>query len=610
MGRPMAESAQQGGKLNVFISYSRRDLAFADQLDACLQLGGFETTIDRRAISGGEDFKARLGALIRDADTVLFVLSRSSAQSRVCAWEVEEAIRLGKRIIPVLRRPLGDARPPQQLAALDYIHFYAEPKFPGSGFGAGLLKLASALNTDLDWLREHTRYLRLAKEWEEVGKPADRRLLSAADITQAKAWAGSRPTKAPEVTALQFNFIEASETEDDRRKSAEAQRLREVDRANRALADAINNDLLFAEGGGWAPRTRNALWRLAVADEAVKGDYVTILSGSPEETVRAAPGFAQISRALGLLRPSPNEAERLVAAGIRALSTSRGFLRDEPVLAEIGALAPELTDAQAGEALDRVLNEIGNTVDPLALRALARAIKALPDKLTDAQVSQTLNPIFKQFLETNNFLALQALAEAIQALPVKLTDAQAGQALDKVLNQIRKTDNANALHTLARAIQAALVKLADAQAARALDKVLNEFGKTDDRNSLRALAKAIQALPVKFTDAQAALTLDKVLNRFCKPTATLVRPFPELVAAIQALAPKLSPEQGALALDTVLNELGKPADPFLVHALTQAIEALPVKLNDTQAARALDPVLVQLGDAAKHPIYVATLAGR
>ena len=71
----MPEAAQQDGKLNVFISYSRDDLAFADQLDASLQLGGFETTIDRRGISAGEDWKARLGSLIRDADTVVFVLS-------------------------------------------------------------------------------------------------------------------------------------------------------------------------------------------------------------------------------------------------------------------------------------------------------------------------------------------------------------------------------------------------------------------------------------------------------------------------------------------------------------------------------------------------------
>jgi len=40
--------AGPSGKLNVFISYSRDDLEFADQLDASLQLGGFETTTGYR----------------------------------------------------------------------------------------------------------------------------------------------------------------------------------------------------------------------------------------------------------------------------------------------------------------------------------------------------------------------------------------------------------------------------------------------------------------------------------------------------------------------------------------------------------------------------------
>ena len=235
----MVETAKAADKLNVFISYSRDDLEFADQLDASLQLGGFETTIDRRGMSGGEDWKARLGALIRDADTVVFALSPSSARSDICVWEVAEAVQLGKRIIPVLCRPLGDAEPPQQLADRDYIYFYPEPKFPGSGFGPGLLRLAAALNTDPSWLREHTRYLRLAKEWEEVGKPENRRLLSAADIALAKEWAKTRPAKAPELTALQREFLSASEEEDIRQGKAKA--AAEVERreaAERTAAEA------------------------------------------------------------------------------------------------------------------------------------------------------------------------------------------------------------------------------------------------------------------------------------------------------------------------------------------------------------------------------------
>src|SRR5262249_60262432 len=86
-------AASDKGKLRVFISYSRDDLKFADQLDAALNLCGFECLIDRHGISGGEDWKRRLGNLISEADTVIFVLSPSSARSEICDWEVEEAAR-------------------------------------------------------------------------------------------------------------------------------------------------------------------------------------------------------------------------------------------------------------------------------------------------------------------------------------------------------------------------------------------------------------------------------------------------------------------------------------------------------------------------------------
>ena len=51
----VAEATQQNNKLNVFISYSRDDLGFSDQLDTALGLTGFDTTLDRHGISPGED---------------------------------------------------------------------------------------------------------------------------------------------------------------------------------------------------------------------------------------------------------------------------------------------------------------------------------------------------------------------------------------------------------------------------------------------------------------------------------------------------------------------------------------------------------------------------
>jgi hypothetical protein len=75
--------ADETRKTNVFISYSRADVDFADQLDAALKLAGFDTSIDR-TIPGGDEWEKRLVALIRDADSVVFVLSPSSASAKWC----------------------------------------------------------------------------------------------------------------------------------------------------------------------------------------------------------------------------------------------------------------------------------------------------------------------------------------------------------------------------------------------------------------------------------------------------------------------------------------------------------------------------------------------
>jgi hypothetical protein len=226
------------GKLNVFISYSRDDLDFADQLDEALQLTGFSTMIDRHGISGGEDWQMRLGGLIRDADTVVFVLSPASANSAICAWEVAEAVRLNKRILPVLCCSLDGQSAPKELAQLNFIFFYRESKSPGSGFGNGLRRLVTALNTDLDWLREHTRLLQRASEWVAGGR-ATSRLLSGSDISAAKAWVAAKPKDAPEPTALHLEFLRASEEEESQRASAERAKLEQIASAQRERALAL-----------------------------------------------------------------------------------------------------------------------------------------------------------------------------------------------------------------------------------------------------------------------------------------------------------------------------------------------------------------------------------
>jgi TPR repeat protein len=250
------------GKLRVFISYSREDLDFADQLNAALDLSGFECFIDRHGISGGEDWKRRLGNLISEADTVVFVLSPDSAISETCAWEVDEATRLNKRILSVNCRPLKGASPPPRLRDLNYIYFYAEPKAPGSGFGTGLVSLVAALNTDLDWLREHTRYLQRATEWDRGGRPANR-LLSGDDIAEAKAWVARRPKGAPEPTTLHLDFIRASEEEATARLSEQRKQLEAVAAAQAEREKALHDAEEALKQAADAQRRRARIRNLA-----------------------------------------------------------------------------------------------------------------------------------------------------------------------------------------------------------------------------------------------------------------------------------------------------------------------------------------------------------
>ena len=168
------------------------------------------------------------------------MLSSSSARSEICAWEVEEAARLNKRILPIICRPLEGVSPPPRLQGLNYMFFYEEPKLPGSGFGKGLAILVEALNTDLDWLREHTRYLQRAIEWDSRNRPANR-LLSGDDIAEAKAWAARRPKSAPEPTVLHLDFIRASENEAEVRASQQRMQFEEVAAAQAARESALHD---------------------------------------------------------------------------------------------------------------------------------------------------------------------------------------------------------------------------------------------------------------------------------------------------------------------------------------------------------------------------------
>jgi hypothetical protein len=153
----MSDTVQNAGeKLKVFISYSRRDAAdFADELLAGLELVGFAPFIDRQDIKPGEPWEDRLGGLIAQSDTVVFVISPEAVKSERCTWEVNRTLELSKRLLPVVHRPVLENEIPEKLRRPQFVRFDA-----GRALMRSIAELAEALRVDLAWIREHTRIAR------------------------------------------------------------------------------------------------------------------------------------------------------------------------------------------------------------------------------------------------------------------------------------------------------------------------------------------------------------------------------------------------------------------------------------------------------------------
>lgn len=198
--------------LSVFISYSRSEVRFADELELFLSNSGYRPLIDRNAIDAGEAWKDRLGDLILAADSVVFVLSDTSAASATCRWEAEQAELLSKRILVVTQGPVSSSiELPQQLAGINWISCWTNPAVPASSQTRGFFDLSAALRTDLGWRRQQTVLQEQARRWTDRAAIANSPLLLRQDLlAEALDWARRIP-KGASVPREVAAFLGASE---------------------------------------------------------------------------------------------------------------------------------------------------------------------------------------------------------------------------------------------------------------------------------------------------------------------------------------------------------------------------------------------------------------
>lgn len=193
---------------DVFISYSRKDADFVRRLHTALAADQRDTWVDWEDIPASADWWREVTAGIEAADAFVFIISPDSVHSDVCRRETDHAVANNKRLVPILYRPVDDPADQKLMhpavGSHNWIYFR-----DSDNFDTAFKALLNSLDTDLSHVRQHTRLLVRAKEWEASGKN-NSFLLQGDDLNQAEDWLAQGVAKKPAPTTLHAEYISAS----------------------------------------------------------------------------------------------------------------------------------------------------------------------------------------------------------------------------------------------------------------------------------------------------------------------------------------------------------------------------------------------------------------
>jgi len=205
------DSGGEGRADEIFISYSRRDDGFVRALHAYLTGRGRGVWVDWEDIPPASRWEQDIGDSIDAAESFVFVASPSSLASEECGKELRRAQEGGKRIVPLALDGAAPAEAPAAIRELNWI-WCREADDRDVAFAA----LETALNTELEWARAHTRLIRRAVDWDER-KDASL-LLRGKDLSEAERALADNAGKEPRPTDLQQRYLRESRRAATRRQ--------------------------------------------------------------------------------------------------------------------------------------------------------------------------------------------------------------------------------------------------------------------------------------------------------------------------------------------------------------------------------------------------------
>ena len=197
---------------DVFISYSRRDKVFTQKLYEALKASGREIWADWDSIPAASDWFAEIKDGLEKADTIVFVLSPEWLKSNECRKEYDHAVLMGKRLLPILYQMVDPKDVPAELAKINWVYMRDT-----DDFDAAFQVLSDAMNTDIEWVKAHTRIQVRAIEWDKKNRDHSF-LLRGNDLTDGEQFIAQGAQKVPEPTPLHGEYVIASRKDATRRQ--------------------------------------------------------------------------------------------------------------------------------------------------------------------------------------------------------------------------------------------------------------------------------------------------------------------------------------------------------------------------------------------------------
>lgn len=202
---------------DVFLSYSRRDKTFSQQLWKALEARGKRVWVDWNDIAPAEDWRDEIRRGIECSSNFIFVISAHSVISENCREELNYALSYNKRLIPVVCCDAdftsSDCHP--ALARHNWV-FCREC----DDFEQALHKVNKAIDLEMPYVRQHTQLLVKAQDWQSHDRDASF-LLRGRELQEALAWLDASAGKKPEPSALHQALITASAEEEAKQQAHE-----------------------------------------------------------------------------------------------------------------------------------------------------------------------------------------------------------------------------------------------------------------------------------------------------------------------------------------------------------------------------------------------------